>query len=78
MTLSEIFSPPTKDQITPLNDAGEEDVTAGETEGETQIRENIKQALANNKTGGEGNAWMKMMNLCVALLAFSSCAVTDA
>ena len=30
--------------------------------GESQIRENIKQAMAASK-GGEGNAWMKMMNL---------------
>lgn len=33
-------------------------------EGENQIRENIKKAMESSKpgTGGEGNAWMKMMN----------------
>lgn len=36
----------------------------GEDEGESQVREQVKQAMAASKTG-EGNAWMKMMNLCV-------------
>lgn len=58
ITLSEIFTapPPT------LASVAEDDEHA---EGETQIRENIKQAMAASKAGGEGNAWMKMMNLCV-------------
>lgn len=39
----------------------------GLNEGESQAREHVKQAMANTKAGGEGNAWMKMMNLLMQL-----------
>lgn len=53
MTLAEIFTAPAPTLA---------NVAADADEGETQIRENIKQAIASSKAGGEGNAWMKMMN----------------
>jgi SWI/SNF-related matrix-associated actin-dependent regulator of chromatin subfamily A member 5 len=37
-------------------------------EGESQVREHVKQAMAASKAG-EGNAWMKMMNLYVLVRA---------
>ncbi|KAK4058436.1 hypothetical protein OIO90_000595 [Microbotryomycetes sp. JL221] len=37
-----------------------------EDDGQAQVRENLKQAMATSK-GGEGNAWMKMMNLLMQL-----------
>lgn len=62
MTLSEIFTVPAPEASTSgvkdeVNDSEEIN------EGELVVRENISQAIASNKTGGEGNAWMKMMNL---------------
>ena len=69
MTLSEIFTDEVKQQQQEV--AKIEEVSEGvneATEGELQVRENIKNAIANNKTGGEGNAWMKMMNLLVDVL----------
>ena len=69
MTLSEIFTEEVKQQQQEV--AKIEEVSEGvneATEGELQVRENIKNAIANNKTGGEGNAWMKMMNLLVDVL----------
>ncbi|KAM0788448.1 hypothetical protein ACM66B_001582 [Microbotryomycetes sp. NB124-2] len=44
----------------------EEVETAEEDEGQSQVRENLKQVMAASK-GGEGNAWMKMMNLLMQL-----------
>ena len=61
ITLSEIFTAPAPT----LASVAADDEHA---EGESQIRENIKQAMAASKAGGEGNAWMKMMNLCVPVL----------
>ncbi|KAK4051791.1 hypothetical protein OIV83_002495 [Microbotryomycetes sp. JL201] len=43
-----------------------EDEAAEEDEGQSQVRENLKQVMAASK-GGEGNAWMKMMNLLMQL-----------
>ena len=69
MTLSEIFTDEVKQQQQEV--AKIEEVSEGVNEakeGELQVRENIKNAIASNKTGGEGNAWMKMMNLLVSIL----------
>lgn len=35
-----------------------------EDEGDAGVREHVEKAIAASKSG-EGNAWMKMMNLCV-------------
>lgn len=68
MTLSEIFTPTTAAPATSTSAQIEEegvDTMSEQNEGEVHVRENIKQAMANSKAGGEGNAWMKMMNLYV-------------
>lgn len=61
ITLSEIFTaaPPT---LANIKAEGEEDAEDSSS-GEVQIRENVAKAIAASKAGGEGNAWMKMMNL---------------
>jgi SWI/SNF-related matrix-associated actin-dependent regulator of chromatin subfamily A member 5 len=61
ITLSEIFTaaPPT---LANIKAEGEEDAKDSSS-GEVQIRENVAKAIAASKAGGEGNAWMKMMNL---------------
>lgn len=61
MTLSEIFTEEKK-EVAKIEEVDAE-VADESKDGELQVRENIKAAIASSKTGGEGNAWMKMMNL---------------
>ncbi|KAL8276276.1 hypothetical protein RQP46_011304 [Phenoliferia psychrophenolica] len=70
ITLSEIFNAapgqPKVEKVEVVT-AAPAAVPALETEGESQVRENITQQIAAGKAGGEGNAWMKMMNLLMQL-----------
>ncbi|SCV74235.1 BQ2448_6667 [Microbotryum intermedium] len=51
-------------KIGKIEAAGQE--VAGEDEGDAGVRDNIERAMAASKAG-EGNAWMKMMNLLMQL-----------
>lgn len=69
MTLSEIFSAP-KPSLQEI--ANDDMVPSEENETDSQMKETVKQAMAASKAGGEGNAWMRMMNLLMQVCRLST------